>query len=308
MEVKSLVELFKANEQELKDKLVGFCLPRDAEKIQEVVNAYFEEILDREGLFRQYLTRSEEDILEAAITLLDSQQLMYGNILKVDIANSNSAFQLQDEDIVTKESANKIIQRSMITGTIAGMGSAVFSVGSWGTLFITIAATSIAFYVATNRLKKSEKLMQEKALPDTTDIEINVDEFVLIIYNICEKIDNLINTFRAKIKKEKNRYADQEKVSLEKDYRLLLGSIQSMLGACYSDKLSEEYWDKLKERVEDVGKILENYGIKVVMYSSEVRDFFEIIYRENIDNPNMRYPAFVKDGIAIMKGKVVISK
>ena len=94
----------------------------------------------------------------------------------------------------------------------------------------------------------------------------------------------------------------------EKDYKLLLGSIQSMLGTCYSDESNEKYWPKLKERVEDVGEILENYGIKVVMYSSEVKSFFDVVYRENIDNPNMIYPAFVKDGIAVMKGKVVLSK
>ena len=306
MKTISLVELFEANEQKLKEGLAGLCLPQDAKKIQDVVDAYFEEVLDRENPFKQHLTQSEEYILDAAMTLLDSQQLMYGNITNFEVVNPNS--QLQQESGITEEESNKVIKKGMLLGAAAGIGGAVLGAGSWGTLFITIAAASITFYIATKKLKKNEDFVQDNALPEFVGTEINVDEFVSIIRNVCEKIDNLINTFRAQIKQVENYYENQEKISLEKDYKLLLGSIQSMLGMCYSDESNEKYWSKLKERVEDVGEILENYGIKVVMYSSEVKGFFDVVYRENIDNPNMLYPAFVKDGIAVMKGKVVMSK
>lgn len=306
MKTISLVELFEANEQKLKKGLAGLCLPQDAKKIQDVVDTYFEEVLDRENPFKQHLTQSEEYILDAAMTLLDSQQLMYGNITHFEVENPNS--QLQEENSITEEETNKVIKKGVLVGAAAGIGGAVLGAGSWGTLFITIAAASITFYIATKKLKKNEDFVQDNALPEFVGTEINVDEFVSIIRNVCEKIDNLINTFRAQIKQVKNYYENQEKISLEKDYKLLLGSIQSMLGTCYSDESNEKYWPKLKERVEDVGEILENYGIKVVMYSSEVKSFFDVVYRENIDNPNMIYPAFVKDGIAVMKGKVVLSK
>lgn len=306
MKTISLVELFEANEQKLKEGLTGLCLPQDAKKIQNVVDAYFEEILDRENPFKQHLTQSEEYILDAAMTLLNSQQLMYGNITNFEVVNPNS--QLQQESGITEEKANKVIKKGMLLGAAAGIGGAALGAGSWGTLFITIAAASITFYITTKKLKKNECFVQDNALQKFVCTEINVDEFVSIIRNICEKIDNLINTFRAQIKQVKNYYENQEKISLEKDYKLLLGSIQSMLGMYYSDESNEKYWSKLKERVEDVGEILENYGIKVVMYSSEVKGFFDVVYREKIDNTNMLYPAFVKDGIAVMKGKVVLSK
>lgn len=315
MEVKSLVELFKTNKQELKEKLVGFCLPRDAEKIQEVVNAYFEEILDREGLFRQHLTQSEEYILNAAMSLLNAQQLMYDDIIQQEIKKAEFAeYHLESDDFITTEESKKSIIEGIGIGVGAsalGIGTYALGVSVYGGLFVTIAAAAMGLYVV-SKLKDKQRYQTQNEEPVSEsfslDQKLDVEKFVSIICNICKQIDELMNIYRAQIAQVRNSYENREEITLERDFKLLLNSIQMMLGISYEEDVSEKYLKKLKERVEEVGESLENYGIKVIKYSDEIRAGFEIVRRENIENPITLVPALEKNGIIVIKGKAVVRK
>lgn len=255
MEVKSLVELFKTNKQELKEKLAGLCLPHDSKKVQEVVNAYFEEILDREGLFRQHLTQSEEHILNAAMSLLNAQQLMYGDIIQQGIKESESAeYHSERDDFITTEESKK----SIVEGAGIGLGASALGVGAYalgvsvyGGLFVTIAAAAMGLYVV-SKLKDKQRYQTQNEEPVSEsfslDQKLDVDKFVSIICNICKQIDELMNTYRAQIAQIRNSYEkSREEITLERDFKLLLNSIQMMLGVSYVDDTSEKYLKKLSE-------------------------------------------------------------
>lgn len=312
----SLVLIFGSNKQELKEKLAGLCLPRDSKKVQEVVNAYFKEILDREGIFRQHLTQSEEYILNAAMSLLNAQQLMYGDIIQQEIKESESAVYYAgiDDSISIEES-----KRNIVEGTGIGVGASALGIGAcalgasvYGGLFVTITTAAMGLYVV-NKLKEKQRyqIQKEERVPEAffVDQKLDVEKFVSIICNICKQIDELMNTYRAQISQVRNSCeSKKEEITLEKDFKLLLNSIQMMLGISYEEDMSEKYLKKLKERVEEVGESLENYGIKVIKYSDEVKAGFEIVRRENIENPITLVPALEKDGIIVMKGKAAVRK
>lgn len=316
MKTISLVELFEANVQELREELIDVSLPRDQKKVQEVVNRYFEGILGRENLFRQHLTQSEEYILNAAMSLLNAQQLMYGDIIQQGIESKEAVeHHFENDDSISIEEG----QKNTIIGTGIGLGSSALGVGSYtlgasvyGGLFVTIAVAAMGLYVVSKIKDKQKHQAQKEELVSEAfplDQKLDVDNFISIICKICKQIDELMNTYRAQIAQVRNSYESRkEKITLEKDFKLLLSSIQMMLGISYDEDTNEKYLKRLKERVEEVGESLENYGIKVIKYSDEVKAGFEIVRRENVENPITLVPALEKNGIIVMKGKAVVRK
>lgn len=126
-----------------------------------------------------------------------------------------------------------------------------------------------------------------------------------IIENICESVDELISTFRSQIKKVVHKYENQEKPTIERDYRFLLEGIQSLLG--YKRTHTEEedkYVKKLQLRIEDVGELLENYNLEVVDFDGNNEYLFEVVTGQDVIAPKMVYPAIVKNGNAVLKGKI----
>ena len=72
---------------------------------------------------------------------------------------------------------------------------------------------------------------------------------------MCESVDNLIDTFRAQVNRVVQKYESQEKPSLEKEYRSLLESIQSLVGYERNHDMSEEkYNKKIQERIENLSE------------------------------------------------------
>lgn len=68
--------MFQSNKQVLEQQLAGLALPKDANKIQSIVNDYLNDLFNQEGEYRQNLTQAEDYILQAALSLLNAQQDM----------------------------------------------------------------------------------------------------------------------------------------------------------------------------------------------------------------------------------------
>ena len=72
--------------------------------------------------------------------------------------------------------------------------------------------------------------------------------------------------------------------------------------------------NKLKELKEilvemhshDIAELLENYNISVENYSEECEHWFEKVVSPETKETRMVYPAIVKDGQAVLKGKVFV--
>ena len=136
--------------------------------------------------------------------------------------------------------------------------------------------------------------------------KLNVDVFLNIVGNICSSIDSLIETFRAQINRVINKYENQEKPTLENEYRFLLESVQSLIGYKRAHGEDEKFVYKIQERIEDMAESLENYNLEVVNYTKENSNWFDVIENPNVQTVSQVLPAIVKNGSVVLKGRIFI--
>lgn len=323
----TLSSMFESQKQTLEAQLQGLALPRDAEKIQSVVTRYLNGIFDDQGEFRQNLTQSEDYILQAALSLLNAQQeiskaFAQAKPKQMSKPAVNNPFEKPKEECFASEqdSALSFLNKPMdpkaaLIGATGGslLGQVVFA--GWGAVFGAIAGTAITIYLSS---RQQSPIMQNKApmgkqplVPKTAEmidssIPIDTKKFISIVSQICEGVDNLISTFRAQINRVVTKYENMEKPSLEKEYRILLEGIQSLIGYERTHSEEDKFVKKIQERIEDLSEALDNYNLNVVDYSEENSMFFEKVKSPNTTQLKMVYPAITKAGYVVLKGKVFI--
>lgn len=314
MEYTTLKQIFEGNKAQLAESLKGATLPADYDAVQTTITGYFNMLFDEKGIYRENLTQSEDYILQSAMTLLNAQQ----NMAKEIAQQSQSAKKnpvVVNPHISEIKNARKRVETDKFPHVIAG--SAVGSVGgalllgTWGALFGAIAGTALVLY-AVSTSSGDPYIVQNI---DNNDLgrdrlkdasaALNVNVLLSIIENICESVDELISTFRLQIKKVVHKYENQEKRTIERDYRFLLEGIQSLLGYKRThSEVEDKYVKKLQLRIEDVGELLENYNLEIVDFDGENEYLFEVVTGQDVDTTKMVYPAIVKNGSAVLKGKV----
>lgn len=296
----TLYSLFVTSKDELVSRLGGLTLPSGAYEVQACVVEYFNKIFDADGDFRQNLTQSEDYILQAALSMLTMQQSMMGELIPT--GDNRSLSSIETSRVTSYNVRKALIGQLLPLGgsAIGGTAGALLS-GTWGAVFGAIAGTAVAMYFGT---RMSIGTMPEKEYSESIPVEseLNVDTFIGIIGKICQSVDSLIEIFRAQINRVVSKYENQEKATLEKDFRFLLEGIQSLVG--YKRVHSEEepkYIRKLKERIEDVGELLENYNLTVVDYTEDNEYMFEVVEGQET---RMALPAIMKNGNVVLKGKI----
>ena len=297
----TLYSLFISSKDELTSQLEGLTLPSGAQKAHSCVVKYFNKIFDTNGDFRQNLTQSEDYILQAAISMLTMQQSMMSELAPTYDQYSMLSAQTPKPTCCNQRKAfiGKLLP---LGGSAIGGTAGALLVGTWGAVFGAIAGTAVAMYFSTRMLPEIATT-QEVRTSEVIESELNIDAFIEIIGKICQSVDSLIDTFRAQINRVANKYEAQEKATLEKDFRFLLEGIQSLVG--YKRTHSEEepkYIRKLKERIEDVGELLENYNLTIVDYTEDNEYMFDVVDGQET---RMVLPAIVKEGAAVVvKGKI----
>lgn len=310
MESMSFISLFEASKSELIKQLSGLTLPKDLSKIQTIVENYLGHMLDSEGEFRQNLTQSEDYIVQAAITLLESQQKMAVEFAAMSInIKEKPSYANKPDDAKNKWVKSLTIDNSQKLRILSG--SAVGGVGgallfhTWGAVFGAIAGTALVLYTLTR--VNPVVVQQVHAKPDVPTIveyAIDVDKYLNIVQNICASIDSLIATYRAQIKRMVVKYESVEKLTIEKEYKILLEEIQSLIGFERTHELDDKNIKKIKDRIEDIAESLENYNIEVVDYDGTNDSLFEMIPSVTVEEKKMVFPAFIRGGVAVLRGKV----
>jgi len=262
MKNQTIVALFESNKLELENKLKNLSLPQDAQKVQEIVSGYLNELLDGEGDFRQNLTQSEDYILQAACSLLNSQQRIIEEMAKHSMMQSGTK-NMPDSN----EAENKKEQFAYpLAGSAAGGAIGGILLGTWGAAVGAIIGTAIALYVLSqyaSAKKTSTKIANAEVEPQ--EKSINTDIFLTIIQQICRSIDNLIDTFRTQMNRIENAYQQNEKPTLWKDYTSLVKTIQNLSDASNDETKSDEDKSKMIQmRIKLLLEALENYGIVVI--------------------------------------------
>ena len=304
MALQSLTSIFKSNQSVLGTKLQGLKLPSDSSRIQGIINDYLNEMFNNEGDFRQGLTQSEDYILQAALSLLNAQQSITKEITP-DIILQEPKPKTQSPIIQT--GLKKEQYPVTLTGTAIGGGIGGILLGTWGAVFGAIAGTAIVLYYASSGSQSISKMLPE-TLEKTKVVEsqLNVDLFLSIIKSICESVDSLIDTFRAQINKVVYKYENQEKPTLEKEYRFLLESVQSLIGYKRAHNEDEKFLRKIQERIEDIAEVLDNYNLTVEDYTEEHKNWFDLIENPNTTKLTQILPAIVKENNVVSKGRIFI--
>ena len=109
------------------------------------------------------------------------------------------------------------------------------------------------------------------------------------------------------MKRVVQKYESQDKPSLDKEFRPLVETIQSLVGfERYHDIAEEKFNKKLIERIEDLAESLDMYDISLVNYSDEKASWFDKVVSPNATELKEVYPAVIKNDSLIIPGKVFI--
>lgn len=307
----TLSSIFETTKGELANSLLGLMLPKDTEKVQTVIVAYLNNVCDENSEYRQNLTQSEDYILQAALSMLNAQRSL---VTTFDCKPEISVVSESERPKTSKSSHTSTLSNS--TSSLIGAGGGVIVgkllFGSWGAVFGAIAGTAVALYLS-QRPKPDETLTATTAAPKSKvvikDVPVDTPALLAVMGQICDSLDNLIATFRAQIKRVVNKYESQEKPTIEREYRVLLEGIQSLIGYKRGHSPEEEkYLPKLLTRIEDLTELLENYSLETVDYTPEHSDWFEAIESRNSTEIKMVTPAIIKNGALVIKGKIFIPK
>lgn len=305
----TLSSIFNAHKDELGEKLKIYSLPKESKEVETTVTNFLEKMFENDGDYRQNLTQSEDYILQAAISLLNAQRAL---VSAFDVAPKINIESPKTNIIETKErltSSKSVEPTKAFIG--AGGGALIGNVilGGWGAVFGSIAGTAIALYLSQQSHTNQTTEYQTPEIPkvNITNTPVNVNLFLSVIEHICNSLDNLIETFRAQVKRVVNKYESQEKPTIEKDFRTLLEGIQTLIGYKRGHSPEEEkYLSKLQTRVEDLAELLDNYDLEAVDYTPEHTEWFEAIESNNANEIKMVTPAIIKNGTIVVKGKIFI--
>lgn len=249
----TLKSLFESQRDQLSGQLTQLKLPEDSQKVQIIVSNSLKSMLENEGEYRQHLTQTEDYILQAALSLLNAQQA-----ISYEISNSNY------KELPIQQTEPKKFEKKQHPYTLAGtaIGGALGSMlGTWGAVFGAIAGTAIILCCGTSSSSKSKQFVTKQA----ENHPISTEKFLDIVNNLCKSIDNLIETFRVQLKRVENVYEQKEKPSLQKDYALLLQSIQELVATSNTeDNVQNKKLKKIEKKINDLSECLENYGIKII--------------------------------------------
>lgn len=318
----TLRSLFDSQKTVLEQSLGGLSLPKDNQKIQQIISEYLTNLFDTEGEYRQSLTQAEDYILQATMSLLNAQQEMSQSFISQKIRLNTIHEDAKDGTIVdsAKNGTSRGIQDYLgikLSATEAGIGATTgalvgkLALGGWGSVFGAIAGTAVVVYLASSKaLEKTPEPkvgITPKIRAEIINEPIDIQQFVGVVGSICDSVDNLITTFRTQVNRVIDKYEAMEKPRIEKEYRFLLESIQSLIGYKRTHSSDEEkYTKKIQGRIEDIAECLENYNLEMVDYDGQNDFLFEVVVSPETQMKKMVYPAIVKNGVAVLKGKVFV--
>ena len=256
---KSLKSLFEQSKVTLSTQLESLSLPRDTQKVQDIVSHHLNGLLDSTGEYRQTLTQSEEFILLSAMNLLQAQQAMIGAV-NVPYNNQNRSNRTEPtcekKGVVSKERTPLVVG-----GTAIGGAAGALMFNTWGALIGAIAGTAIVLYYAANTEPQTRRGQQPTSTnTKLTESRIDVETFLTIVGNICENVDGIIETYRVQVRRIQNTYEQKEKPTLQNNYGLLLEQIANVCRVCETNK--DGVSTKIQNAVDLLEESLENYGLK----------------------------------------------
>ena len=300
--IQTLTELFDAGRASLEEKLRGLALPEDAARIRKIVESELAGLIAPKSDFRLSLTASENAILQQAVGLMDVRRQLSGQTAPEQ--SSRPETEMQAAPVAAPDSTSCVYP---IVGSAVG-GSVGAMLGPWTAVVGAVVGTSLAA-CSRNLLPKvngSAKTPAGQPVNGKKDREIDPRQLTDIIREVCGQIDRLMGLYRQQIQDLKTIYENREKVTLSRNYRFLLESIQAVVGSAMSlDEAGSA--EKLRNRCEQLADSLENYGLRVVSYDGpSTAAWFDSSPSERVTAPVTKLPAILEGDEPVLKGKVLL--
>lgn len=301
MDEKTLTELLSERWSRLSAELSGSATP-------PTVAALTLRLLgDRE--WRSAQPPWKEDVLRGMEQLLEAQ---------VDEASRASTPSAPAEATTPEPKISLYTAAASVIGSIAGaaIGAAVAgdtadkegngSAGAAVGATIGAALLGAAAHFIDKKLNNqgSSSSTAVAALPAAA---ATADELLNGVQAECQRIDGLVAQVRTIMdlatSEEAERHHD---ATLEKDYQLLVNSLQELVGyeATTANSVAD-YSEQIAARIQAVSGSLGNYGLQFVNYDGSNDALFECV-KGTTSGPKMVWPALCKGGQAVVKGRLFV--
>lgn len=293
--MKSLKELVKSNEVNLKDKLCGITAGSD----KDIVTAFSRIFSDSINIdaYKEELTINEMAIFQSVVAAVQASMSVV-NVLQTTTSYESSAPILPDVD-----KKDNILSRMPLTKTqwsIVGAATTGFVAGvypNWVTIPAMLATNIvIGWYSSKGEKYKVKSVVTTKASSKQLDVEQALDK----IYTIADCIDNAMKIYATNVHNIVAEHTSQTSPTLSTQYGYLLDRLRDL----YSVKNAEEQ----KEALKHLRKTMTNYGYEFLEYSEENSTYFNVRESEYVTELYVESLALVEQGHCIQKGTVFVPK
>lgn len=282
-----LAELFRDNQNSLRDQLKDLHLPGNIEETEKKVSLFFDDLFNSNNQVKEFFFYKVEPILPTIANLFMVLLQDLDEELKIDKANSETHL---------KHLFEKCPQNLSDLSEIVAK-SAVWVYLDW-------------------KLGKQDTLLR-----------LRVTEFLEIIYQLCGNIDQLVKCYEEqskqflyiyenltsiisrRVNKESYRdlqrrigrkiYREGYKLATGKEFNPDIFDYDLLNGA------PEEAYDQILESYSDnYQQLLKKDGISVIEYSDKDKPLFDVILSDEVSKITPVYPAFMVGKELYLKGLV----
>lgn len=289
----SLLSLFEQSEADLKTKLSGLILPRDAEKLNQILSDLFVEHI-KVGEYKQELTNSEMAIFQSAIQLVEESLQLQQHLFAIKEKEETLVTTEKKQDEERKLPINKS-QAAVVA--VAATGILTGAVTNVGTILLAIVATAAGVWI-TRENSGTNTIVKEKAVRQ--ELVVNADAIIGTTKKICQSLDNLMGVYQTNIENFKSRVDNKPEPTLYNSYGYLLNRLASL----YRDKINNASAEEIDDDITKLFKTLKNYNYEFANYSDETKQFYEVEELEEISEPEVEEVAILEKGECIVKGKM----
>lgn len=248
----SIHSLFLLGKDEFAKQLRNYSLPCDSLKVQSMITEYLNQLLDSKGDFRNNLSESEDHILQAAMNLLEQQQVLTSTICSTVNVNRCNVVNKQFTSSLSNKDAGITLGGTALGGVVGTF------FGTWGAVLGAVAGTAISYYCLVVNKQNNKKSVEAD---NKQYSKIDVDAFLSIMSNICKSIDDVIEAYRVQVQKIRNHYDQQDKPNLSNDYSILMNNLLALHKVYSVNK--ENIPAKVANAIEILFDSLENYDVKI---------------------------------------------
>lgn len=287
----TLQELFESRKEILIQKLTMSSSSFKQENIETIIRDFMISLPRLDGSNTSLLTQVEQDIYDSMLGLTN----IYANIIM-----KTTCLQVtpQSKEIPSHQ---RIFSLSLIIALILALvGGCVvgFFCKQWVAGLCCFIVICVSHWLLRIKVTNKEKVQTQSFI----DVNIIVEQ----VREICKQIDSVLDIYRYQTGKRDEKYQKELDKPFEERYHYLLQSIQSLIGYERYKQESPDYVEELRERHEDLVMELGNHELSFVDYDESNANLFDLIETEDITSVVKTYPAIIKKGKIVLKGRVFI--